>query len=184
MPRYNVAYRPEDKTFEVGCIKAAQSSFSSVQDGYILGPENGLPHITACQFDATEDQIKAIWDEIRASTASYAELVVSSTFMDLGIGRHEGYIWAGLSTQRDSGLVRQQRKIYDKLTSKGCTCHTEPDDSYRPHLTFARFRQDAAPRINAFWPSSLLSIRPRAFYLSLGLSTDNGVYTKQLYSTG
>jgi hypothetical protein len=58
--KYNLALIPTSKKDEI-TIFAKKLSY--LADNYLIG-EGSLPHVTLCQFNAEESDIRSIWEKV------------------------------------------------------------------------------------------------------------------------
>jgi len=181
MPRYNIAFLPSDPVFATSCITAAQKQFTECADNYLLNRENSFPHVTLCQFDAGENQLKDIWNEMKVLEPQRLPLSIITNYARRGSGKHEKHMWVGLIIARKPKLVQMQEEIYNKLKARDLVSHTVTGEAYWPHLTLARITETDPKEIKSYWLQEIMKPVPQIYYLTLGLSDSMGMYRKRLF---
>lgn len=177
MQRYNIALLPTDTDLHEKIIGISRQYFLDVQDEYILGPE-GFPHLTLCQFK-TENVDKAI-----EAYKSFAAMDVEKT-PDITIEKfnarpgklvNAGKFLVEYKAVPTEELLALQQKCIERLAAHDLVNLTF-SDPYAPHITLSRL--SALPEII---PTAKDLSCPFDFStrLSLGLSTEAGVFVKEL----
>lgn len=177
MERYNIALLPTDSTLQDNIIRISRDYFFDIHDEYILGPD-GLPHITLCQFKAINlEDAKAVYNDLLSSEKSnLIDLVIEKFNARSGSLANAGKFIAEYQIRPDKDLMALQLRCSKKLAEYRIQSLT-PSKTYSPHITLARLTD---------MPNTLPSGKdldcPLAITgsLSLGLSTEEGVFVKEL----
>lgn len=172
--RFNIALLPANKEFIAENIRLAQENFADQADQYLLG-ENAWPHITLCQFDSEQEKVSDIWTAVK-------HLLVEPISINLGpfyISLDEDIYWVGLATLRTHELFSLQLAVNEVLNGFGIKSRT-PHSTYFPHITWARCPAVKIPQLKTlpqfnWWQASY------EFYLSLGATSEYGVYLERLF---
>jgi 2'-5' RNA ligase len=174
MLRFNIALIPVDQSLRDELQLLAQSYFSATQDGYILASD-ALPHVTLCQFRA-QDQQSAL-DLFHSFGARKNEGLTLKDFrLRKGTAPHAGFLWAEFPVEKSRSLIDLQRDCFFHLKDGKVEVLT-PVETYSPHVTLARLAREP-DRV----PSGLhrLHQKPVPFSLAIGVSSENGVFIREL----
>ena len=131
-------------------MELAQANFKDQASEYLLG-DYALPHITLCQFQASEDQMESIWsvvEKLELEGALESKLALDSNLKAITLRFHHFYIkpgfqfhqekyWLGLAITATPELLAMQKALHTLLAQMKIESTTLPQ-SYFPHLTLAR----------------------------------------------
>jgi len=175
--RYNIALLPEVSGLRDNIIRISRKYFLDIQDEYILGPE-GLPHITLCQFKADNlEQAVNVYNEL-LSREKIDSIKPTIEKFNTRPGKlvNVGKFIAEYKIKPAPDLVNLQLRCADRLSSYKLKKRT-PSEGYSPHITLARLSSapDRIPTKQDLNCPVDFSVR-----LSLGLSTESGVFVKEL----
>lgn len=177
MQRYNIALLPTDADLQKEIIRISRHYFLKTQDEYILGNE-GLPHITLCQFKTDNFEIaKTAYNDFAALGAETTpEITIEKFNARPGKLVNSGKFMVEYKAVLDDHLRALQRRCSDLLSKHGLTNLT-PCEGYSPHITLARLSE--MPKET---PTTQDLPCPFNFSttLSLGLSTEAGIFVKSL----
>ncbi len=176
---FNIALIPEDEELARTCIQLAKINLKNDSDQYLLG-NNAHPHVTLCEFIATEEQLDQIWSSVKDLQLNSLPLSFGHIYILPGRGIHAGKIWVGLTVIKTTELIKLQKSVCEKLLPMKIESKTKID-GYTPHLTWGRCDGNK-PITIAVMPPQELWQKPHAFDLSLGRSDINGAYQEQLFS--
>lgn len=180
MQRYNIALLPIDSTFKEEIIRISRLFFADIHDDYILGTE-GLPHVTLCQFKAdSPDTALDAYERLIASENLTVpdKLSIEKFQVRAGTLVNSGTFIAEYKITPDKNLIDLQFRCAEVLDTCGLKNLT-PSQKYSPHITLARLLSvpKQTPTIEDLQCAP--EFKPG---LSLGLSTESGVFTKSLRS--
>ena len=173
MARFNIALLPIDAAIRRAFVDLARSDFAAVADGYLLSA-TALPHITLCQFHASTEQ--AAIDVFHAWEGKKdLDLQIENFRLRKGSPPHIGKLWAEFIVEQRQALLKQQKNCVQHVKQAGFEVFTSVS-TYSPHLTLARVADTVAdiPSPDPPYPHRL------AFRPSVGPSTENGVFVKEL----
>ncbi|MCB9982947.1 MAG: 2'-5' RNA ligase family protein [Rhodospirillales bacterium] len=177
LQRYNIALLPTDTALQTNIIRISRQYFLDLQDEYILGPE-GLPHITLCQFKTTDpENARAAYNDFSSNTTTEnVKLTIEKFHARPGKLVNAGKFIAEYKIQALTDLMDLQLKCSEKLAAHNLANLT-PTGTYSPHITLARL-----PSLPDNTPSQQDLACPLDFTvrLSLGLSTEAGIFVKEL----
>lgn len=179
LQRYNIAFLPSDPTVQAHITDISRRYFRDIQDEYILGPE-GLAHITLCQFktDDPERAVSVYQDVLGKAGRAPVTLTIEQFRVRPGTLVNAGKFIAEYIMRPDESLMNLQRKCADHLAAHDLTSLT-PTKTYSPHITLARLSAlpDTVPAEQDLCCPYELTV-----HLALGLSTEAGVFVKELDS--
>ncbi len=175
---FNLALVPESDQLRELFIELARTNFEQRADSYLLG-DNALPHVTLCQFNASQTDLDRIWAASLDLSASPVNLAFRHFYVQYGKGELAGMVWAGFAVKHDPALFDLQKTIYTRLATLGFEGRNVPAN-YFPHLTFARCDGSSpvvisAPPEENFWGA------PCRFRITIGSSDEHGRYHETLY---
>ncbi|HOO81001.1 MAG TPA: hypothetical protein PK513_00670 [Alphaproteobacteria bacterium] len=177
LQRYNIALLPSDHTLQTTMVHISRLYFLEDQDEYILGPE-GLPHITLCQFKAAtlENAVTAYNDFLSNESISTIKVIIEKFNIRPGKLVNTGKFIAEYKIQPHPDLIALQLRCAKKLAAHHLENLT-PSEAYSPHITLARL-----PVMTNKLPTKQDLNCPLYIdaHLSLGLSTEAGVFVKEL----
>jgi 2'-5' RNA ligase len=186
---FNLALYPQDAHLVSACVALAQANFRDQASEYLLG-EKAHPHVTLCQFQASEnrtceEQLESIWSEFKKLELELNLKPLSLQFHHFyikpGFHFHRDKYWLGLAMSATAELMALQKAIHTLLAQMNIESPTLPQ-SYFPHLTLARCHTaDYAhpPRIREL-PALDIWQQDFVFQVSLGRSNEYGVYLERL----
>lgn len=178
MPRYTLAFLPQEPQLAGDITAYAQRVFGKLADGHVLG-DTALPHMTLCQFEADFAQLSEIWFATNHLFPSIMPLTFSGLHLRLS-GSDDDVLWAEISIQRTPELVQGQRGVVAALAERRLTLHTLPGEAYTPHVTLARLKGHATLPAISLTPEHLWSM-PHSFELSVGLCGEQGAYMERVF---
>lgn len=190
----NLALYPQDARLASACVALAQANFKDQASEYLLG-ENAHPHVTLCQFLATEGHLESIWsavEKLDLEGARELDLGSNSSRKALKLRFHHFYIkpgfhfhkdkyWLGLAISATAELMALQKALHTLLAQMNIESPTLPQ-SYFPHLTLARYHTadyDHPPQLKVL-PALDIWQQDFVFQISLGRSNEYGVYLERL----
>ena len=166
--RYNFALLPTDRGDLY--VEIAQRFFKHHAVGYLLG-KHSLPHVTVCQFHASECALPALIDGVQGLNTTPCVHLSDLRFSN----KPNSNLWgASLSVQRSPELLALQQAVVRLLTAHDLVPLNPVGDLYTPHLTLAKV--DAVDLKD--FPKSIFE--PNQFALALGESDPLGQFTKVL----
>lgn len=179
---FNLALYPQDAKLASACVELAQANFQYQASEYLLG-ENAHPHVTLCQFQASEDQMESIWSEVEklGLEAELLALRFHHFYIKPGFQFHQNNYWLGLAMSATAELMALQNALHTLLTQMNIESPTLPQ-SYFPHLTLARCHSSdyANPPQLTVLPALDIWQEDFAFQVTLGRSNEYGVYLERL----
>lgn len=180
MQRYNIALLPIDSMLKEEIIRISRLFFADIHDNYILGTE-GLPHITLCQFkaDNPDTALNAYKHLVRQENLTVpGTLYVEKFQVRAGTLVNSGTFIAEYKIKPDKKLTDLQFRCAEILNACGLENLT-PSQKYSPHITLARLLSvpEQTPTIEDLQCTA--EFKPG---LSIGCSTESGVFTKALRS--
>ena len=179
MKRYNIALLPTNNTFRERLIKISRDYFYEIHDKYILGLE-GLPHVTLCQFKS--DNVEIVKEVYRAFLDEISDKIIRLEIKDFNLREgslvNSGKFIAEYKVKPKSHLMDMQIQCA-KVLKKYNISNLTPSDRYNPHITLARLsaKPEKIPELKTLE-------NPVSFESSfaVGLSTEEGVFCKELYT--
>ncbi len=151
--RYNIAACPvEERVCDLLFEQAAL--FEGVADGYCLGKERALPHLTLCQFSAEDDPGALRLAEPFLSRP--LDIAPVGFYINPDIADIRESLWIGYAVTRAAALIALQSRILEALAGKGVEIFTHKGDSYFPHFTLARVQRTAIDFPAAFFAKGII----------------------------
>ncbi|MDP3508716.1 MAG: hypothetical protein Q8T09_12065 [Candidatus Melainabacteria bacterium] len=179
---FNLALYPQDAKLARSCVELAQANFKEQASAYLLG-ENAHPHVTLCQFQASEDQMESIWSEVEklGLKAELLALRFHHFYIKPGFHFHKDKYWLGLAMSATAELLAMQKALHALLAQMNIESPTLPQ-SYFPHLTLARCHAAdyTNPPLIKELPELDIWQQDFVFQVSLGRSNEYGVYLERL----
>jgi hypothetical protein len=175
MLRFNIALLPVETAWQHFFIALSQQHFAALHDEYILG-ENGLPHITLCQFYAP-DAAAAIAVFNTLPDQSQTALAITGFRLRAGTLGNSGKFIADLPIEKTPALLARQVACAEHLRQHGLASLTSAPPAYSPHITLARL--SCLPALEPVL-AGVPYAQPLTFRPVLGLSTEPGVLVKVL----
>jgi len=120
---FNIALAP---TTQAANIIALSRQFSSIADTYQLG-EKSLPHITLCQFMASDEEGRRVWQYARQAFEKNVRLTFKKFSATVGTKA----FWISLLPTYDDELHILHRLIVSHVKNP----HNKSRGEYEPHLT-------------------------------------------------
>ncbi|MDR3423801.1 MAG: hypothetical protein P4M13_01810 [Alphaproteobacteria bacterium] len=174
MQRFNLALLPVDESLQPLFREIAQRYFKHCQDGYILA-DGALAHVTLCQFYAESARVaRDVF--IGFSGKKNKELLVQDFDVRVGEGKHRGFLWAAYLVEKKASLLSMQSDCFAHLAANGIESLVAVE-GYLPHITLARIKPEPE---NAFRVENAPGKQPIAFRPTVGLSTENGLFVREL----
>ena len=178
MQRYNIALLPTDNALQDKIVRISRSYFLDIHDEYILGTDEGLAHITLCQYKASSlhEALHVYHDFLSSETVSSIKLTIEKFHTRPGKLVNAGKFIAEYKIYPSPELIDLQLRCAERLEVHNLSSLT-PSAGYSPHITLARLsempnktptNQDLACPIDT------------AGHIALGLSTEAGVFLKEL----
>ncbi len=168
MPNYNLALTPISNGDEA--VKYAKK-LSNLADKYLLG-ESSLPHITLCQFEANEVEVKDIWGRI---SEVWKEEPIELEFKEFSCITFDNVIfWASLLPDKCNEL-HKLHKLITQVLNKPIKKH------FDPHMTLINTKNKGYEKEVTALKSIYQPITDK-FILSLGCSDAVGQLTKIIYT--
>ena len=180
LQRYNIALLLTNTNLASDIIRVSRKYFLQVQDRYILGSD-GLPHITLCQFKAKNvDGALAIYESFAKENESYFPVSAKIEKFHIRPGQliNAGTFIAEYKVIPSPELITLQARCVEMLARYDIKTLT-PFEGYSPHITLARLSEKtkkAPSKTDVFFIPNL------EFRLAFGLSTEEGVFVKELLS--
>lgn len=181
MQRYNIALLLTDQAIESKITRISREYFLGAQDKYILGAD-GLPHITLCQFKAKSlDDAVAVYADFSDKNKECFPFSASIEKFHVRPGKfiNAGTFIAEYKAHPSPELVSLQGRCVETLASYGVDTLT-PSEGYSPHITLARLSKEVKRVPSQGDLNCPLEIE---FSLAIGLSTEEGVFVKDLCSS-
>lgn len=175
--RYNIALLLDDNNLNKKIIDISRRYFLDIQDKYILGAD-GLPHVTLCQFKAANvDGAVKVYDAFKAGgVEDVVDLTIEKFNLRPGTLVNSGKFIAEYKVKHSPDLVDLQLKCANTLDQFGFKSLTSVK-MYNPHITLSRI--SVVPKEEPSSEDLLCPVDVTA-HLSLGLSTDEGVFIEEL----
>lgn len=168
--KYNIALIPMHTS---NLIITLSNKLSHIADQYILG-ENSLPHVTLCQFIASEDALADIWDKV---CDSLQHKIIDLVFMDISCITLNNIIhWISLLPNNNDKLSVMNVLVADIIKNPVSKSYKE----YVPHMTLVNTKNKDYEKFAGELSKSYEPIAD-TFILSLGKSDEIGQYTKMIY---
>ncbi|MBP9093403.1 2'-5' RNA ligase family protein [bacterium] len=179
---FNLALYPQNAKLASACVALAQANFKEQASEYLLG-EQALPHVTLCQFQASEQELESIWSEVEklGLEAELLALRFHHFYIKPGFQFHQDKYWLGLAITPTPELLALQKALHTLLAQMNIESPTLPQ-SYFPHLTLARCHTldyTNPPQLKVL-PALEIWQQDFAFQVSLGRSNEYGVYLERL----
>jgi 2'-5' RNA ligase len=178
--RFNLALLPGGATAK--SMFETASHFRSIADGYLLHPEQALPHLTLTQFYAAQQNLPKIWARISAALpASFSVFMQGLVFRDIGeFGKkHRGHAGVWVDVKPSDDLLKIQKTAVSALRRMKINPLTA-SSGYEPHFTLCRCRSfDSLPKLR--WPIFLP--KQEKTVLSIGRSDDMGQFQEVIFKT-
>ncbi|HBR69270.1 MAG TPA: hypothetical protein DEA55_07850 [Rhodospirillaceae bacterium] len=175
--RYDIALLPTDQNLFSSITAISRKYFLDVHDDYILGPE-GLPHITLCQFKTADVELarRAYHGFLSNLDAKLFKVAIEKFNLRAGTLTNAGKFIAEYKIKPQEDLIDLQLKCAKVLADFNINSLT-PTQTYSPHITLARLSElpDKTPS-----KSDLIEMENIETRLSLGLSTEPGVFIEEL----
>lgn len=173
--RFNIALLPVDPGISQLLTQFSRSSFLEINDGYILG-EDGLPHITLCQFRA-KDEATALKAFETLTPKKPITLATTKLYARPGTPpANAGKFIIVVGIEKTQELLALQNNVFNHLERAETEPLTKPE-TYSPHITLTRLAAEphGLPPFEDF-PFGA----PLEFFPNVGLSTESGVFVKRL----
>lgn len=189
--RYNLVLLPKDKEQHAAFIRHARQQADKA-DGYMLSTDNGLPHVTLCQFYPEIDeasQLSRLFTDM-AKTLALTEGVTlrlcqpyTTPGSNDGNDNHEGKIWWAQDVHKSPQLEQMQTTAVQLLQMSRATTLTKSGDKYRPHVTFGRFNMaEMVGNLSLDAETPIANGQAMQCRLALGRSSNNGQLLDIIYT--
>lgn len=166
--QYNIVLIPLNK--KNSFIKYSHY-LSGIADTYLLG-ENSLPHVTIYQFQASESEIKSIWENA-CEKINQASLQLS--FREFScITFDKKIFWASLLPDNIDVLMKMHAIIADVVKQP-------VKANYDPHLTLINTKDSTYENLVNQLSERYSPIKD-TFILALGRSDEIGQFTEVIFS--
>ncbi len=158
--KYNIALIPTEKAQSI--IQCADF-LSAIADRYLLGI-NSFPHVTLCQFEANESDIKSIWEK---ACNEIHQKSIELTFEEFScISFDEIIFWVSLLPDHRDVLI-QMHAVIAGIVNKSIK------SNYDPHLTLINTKDSTYENLVDKLTARYAPIQD-AFVLALGRSDEIG----------
>jgi len=140
-------------------INLSQTLFSEQNYGYLL-KEDGMPHITICQFECEEKKAAKLLENIKKVYLEPFSIHFSSLSLVKSTIDNNGYYWAEL-TSFEKILFKLYEDVRSIIKSECISIINDYGENYRPHLTLARIKLPYTIKEHSTFP-----FEPETFYLN------------------
>lgn len=150
----------------------AQAHFRDLAQGYCLS-SSVFPHVTLCQFESKNAPPRfhgflGFEEPFNIELSGYGA--------HYGHGMHEGYTWVELLVHKTGPLMALQQAVANHLSGHNIKPMTQTDDYYRPHVTFARVRNEDYKTLPNFMPPEAFFEKTAPWRFICGRSDKNGQF--------
>lgn len=140
---YNIVLVPNAE-IDKAAVDLSHAIFSGISDGYCLEEGKVFPHITLGQF-YTEDQdlVRRVAQQVEGLGHKTApDITFSDAYAKPDTRDSIKYLWIGLAVLPSEELSLLQRNVHLLLQQEGISLLNGSLESYWPHLTLARIREE------------------------------------------
>lgn len=165
--RYNVALIPRYKSND---LIALARNFYPLAGKYKIGG-NSQPHITLCQFMASETECESFWKQICESSIEHT---ITLSLIEIDYCTTDSTNWIFLRPNKLESLMKMHCIVADIIDTRIGRCF----EKFDAHMTLVNTDEENFPgkvKSQHFEPIQ------DEFILTLGLTDDMGQYKKIIY---